>query len=86
MKLVKMGEIIWVMDRDEVIAEIHKPTTPIPDKVSLWEAFLNDEERKGSIKRSSSVKTPLIAELRKNSGSRKPIDLQQLMDDVRSDR
>lgn len=48
---VRAGEHIWVTDRDEVIAEIHRPTSPVPGKVTRWEAFLNQEERRGRLRR-----------------------------------
>ena len=41
LKLVQSGEIIWVTDRDEIIAEIYKHTVPVPSKISQWESFLN---------------------------------------------
>jgi len=41
LKEVRSGELIWVTDHEEVIAEIHKPTTPLPGKLSRWEVFLN---------------------------------------------
>ena len=37
---VRSGETVWVTDRNEVIAEIHKPTTPNPGKVTRWESWL----------------------------------------------
>jgi hypothetical protein len=36
--MVREGETILVTDRDEVIAEIHRPTQPFQGKLSRWEA------------------------------------------------
>jgi antitoxin (DNA-binding transcriptional repressor) of toxin-antitoxin stability system len=63
LRMVREGETILVTDRDEVIAEIHRPTQPVPGKVSRWEAFLNEEARRGSVTRSRTGKLPSIASL-----------------------
>jgi antitoxin (DNA-binding transcriptional repressor) of toxin-antitoxin stability system len=47
--MVREGEVIYVTDRDDIIAEIHKPVSAPTRLISHWEAFLNEEERKGSI-------------------------------------
>ena len=86
LKLVQSGEIIWVTDRDEVIAEIHKPTVPVPNKISRWESFLNDEERKGSLRRAHMGNPPLISRLLSAASENLRIDLQKLMDTLRSER
>lgn len=52
LQMVRKGEVVLVLDRDEVVAEIHKPTTPVLGKVSPWEAFLNEQERKGGVVRA----------------------------------
>jgi antitoxin (DNA-binding transcriptional repressor) of toxin-antitoxin stability system len=85
LKMVTAGETIWVTDRDEVIAEIHRPTLPIPGKISKWEAFLNDEERRGSLKRAAALKTPSLRRLRDIPRPEKVIDLQKLLDDIKGD-
>jgi len=46
------GEIILVTDRDEVIAEISKPTSAVPG-LSRWEMFLNAEEKRGALRRAT---------------------------------
>ena len=84
LKEVQAGELIWVTDRDEVIAEIHKPTTPLPGKLSRLEAFLNQQERLGKIRRAK-------ANVSMRSALNLPpfpikIDLQELLDEVRADR
>ncbi len=52
LKMVRNGERIFVTDRDDVIAEIHRPTTSSPGQVSQWEAFLNEEESRGVLRRA----------------------------------
>ena len=85
LKMVKAGEIVWVTDRDEIIAEIHRPTKPIPAQVSHWQAFLNDEERRGGLIRALSKKTPPLNKLRDLSRPRNVIDLQTLLDEIKGD-
>ena len=83
LKLVRAGEIIWVTDRDEIIAEIHSPTHPVPDRLSVWDAFVNDEVRRGVMRRARTADTPPLSELK---GADLDIDLQALLDDLREDR
>lgn len=47
---VKAGELIFVTDRDEVVAEISKPLTSALGKIPRWVAFINAEIRAGSVK------------------------------------
>ena len=85
LKLVREGEIVWVTDRDEVIAEIHSPTTPIPDKISAWDAFISAEVRKGRILKATNQQPPSLNQInRKNSAIN--LDIKKLMDDIRADR
>ena len=80
LKMVQAGETVLVTDRDEVVAEIHKPTTPSPS-VGLWDAFLNQQERAGTLlraKRKDSVATT------KPMGS--GLDWQQILASIREDR
>ena len=85
LKMVQDGEIVWVTHRDEVIAEIHRPTRPMPARISRWEAFLNDEERRGSIERAKPGRSPSILDLAAIPRPKTKIDLQALMDEVRAD-
>ena len=85
LNLVKEGEIIWVTDRDEVIAEIHRPTIPIPQKISPWQAFLNDEERQGKLKRAKPDSGLSLSDLCKLERPVKKIDLQKLLSDIKAD-
>ena len=83
--MVREGETILVTDRDEVIAEIHRPTQPFPGKVSRWEAFLNDEVRRGSVTRAKVGSAPPIARLLALPRPSLPIHIQELMDFTRAD-
>ncbi len=73
-------------DRDEIIAEIHKPISAPAGTISRWDAFLNEQERKGSLVRAKRKESNLIAQLKKL----KPIpggpSLQKLLDETRADR
>lgn len=54
LKEVQAGEHIWVTDRDEIIAEIHRPISPVAGRVDRWQAFLNAEEQRGQLRRASA--------------------------------
>ncbi|MBI4027957.1 MAG: toxin-antitoxin system, antitoxin component [Verrucomicrobia bacterium] len=81
---VRAGELIWVTDRDEVIAEIHKPTTPQPGQLSRWEAWLNEQERLGKIRRAKGT-GPSLRELLKLPRLNVKVNLQALLDETRAD-
>ena len=85
LKMVRAGKIIWIMDRDEIIAEIHKPTIPIPEKIDQWQAFLNMEERRGNITQAISGKAPSLYKLEKLPGFTEKVDLQKLFDEVKGE-
>lgn len=83
--MVAEGETVLVTDRDEVIAEIHKPVRFIPPTVSRWDAFLNTEELRGGLRKACVGEPGGIEALRRLPRPAVPLDLQQLMDRVRSD-
>lgn len=85
LKMVREGETILVTDRDEVIAEIHRPTYPLAGKISPWEAFLNDQVRKGSMQKARTGQPPSLARLLKLPRPATPINLQALFDFVKAD-
>jgi len=85
LRMVREGETILVMDRDEVIAEIHRPTQPFPGKVSRWDAFLNEESRRGSVTRSRTGKPPSMAKLLELPRPSVPIHIQELMDSIKAE-
>lgn len=82
---VQAGETVWVTDRDEVIAEIHRPTTVVPGKISRWESWLNDQERRGKIRKAEG-RGPSIQELQKMKPWPAKISIQSQLDDSRTDR
>jgi antitoxin (DNA-binding transcriptional repressor) of toxin-antitoxin stability system len=86
LKQVREGETILVTDRDEVIAEIHRPTRHVPGKVSRLQAYLEDEARKGGIVLASTRTPPSLSKLREIERPRIRVDLQRLLDDIREDR
>ncbi len=84
--MVREGEIVYVTDRDDIIAEIHKPVSAPTAVISRWGAFLNEEERNGTLIRAKREKTNLSEEMKKLSPTPGKVDLQALMDDLREDR
>jgi len=85
LRMVREGETILVMDRDEVIAEIRRPMQPFPGRVSRWEAFLNEETRRGSVTRAKTGKPPSMAKLLEIPRPSVPVEIQELMDYIRTD-
>jgi antitoxin (DNA-binding transcriptional repressor) of toxin-antitoxin stability system len=85
LKQVQGGETILVTDRDEVIAEIHRPTRHVPGKVSRVQAFLEDEARRGSVTLASTRTKPSLQSLRELPRPRVPIDIQGLLGEIRAD-
>jgi antitoxin (DNA-binding transcriptional repressor) of toxin-antitoxin stability system len=85
LRMVREGETILVADRDEVIAEIHRPVHPVAGKVSRWEAFLNEETRKGSLTRARSAQPPALAKLLKLPRPKIPIAIAELFDALKAD-
>jgi len=85
LRMVREGETILVMDRDEVIAEIHRPTHHVPGRVSRWEAFLNDESRRGGVTRSKTGRPPSMGKLLEIPRPSVPIRIQDLLDSIKAD-
>jgi antitoxin (DNA-binding transcriptional repressor) of toxin-antitoxin stability system len=85
LRMVREGQTILVTDRDEVIAEIHRPTYPVAGKVSRWAAFLNDEVRKGSMTRAKTGRAPSITDLFTLPRPAISIDLNDLLDIIKAD-
>lgn len=86
LKMVQSGEIIWVTDRDEVIAEIHTPTVPLPNRISRWESFLSDQERKGTLKRALRNNPPPLSRLQSPAAPPGDVDLKAILESLRGDR
>jgi antitoxin (DNA-binding transcriptional repressor) of toxin-antitoxin stability system len=85
LRMVREGETILVTDRDEVIAEIRRPTQPFEGRVSRWEAFLNDEVRRGSVTRARTGKPPSMARLLEIPRPSVTVEIQGLMDFIKAD-
>ncbi len=85
--MVREGEVIYVTDRDDIIAEIHKPVSAPTRMVSRWESFLNEEERNGSIQRAKHTGPSRVAEWAAKLKPTKGIsDWQTLLDETREER
>ena len=85
-RMVREGETILVTDRDEVVAEIHRPVRPVPAKIDAMEAFLNEEERRGSLIRAKPGRKTSLSKIRELPRPRVPIDLQKLLSEIKADR
>ena len=85
LRMVRDGDIVLVTDRDEVIAEIQSPQRLVSASATRWDLFLRQEERRGSVRRPKAGPVPSIDELRKLPRPVERVDLQRLLDQVRSD-
>ena len=85
LRMVRDGEIVLVTDRDEVIAEIQSPQRLVSTSVTRWDLFLRQEERRGSVRRPKAGPVPSIDDLRKLPRPAEKVDLQRLLDQIRSD-
>ena len=85
LRMVRAGETILVADRDEVIAEIHRPVHPVAGRVSRWETFLNEETRKGVLTRARAAQAPVFAQLLKLPRPKVPIAVAHLLDSLKED-
>ncbi len=85
LKEVQAGEIVWITDRDVVIAEMHGPTVPVPGKVDRWTAWVNAQVRAGRI-RPAAIGGPSLraAFLPAPAGAR--FDLGRILEETRVDR
>lgn len=85
--MVREGEVVYVTDRDDIIAEIHKPISAPASMLSRWDAFLNEEERKGSLIRAKYAGPSRIKELAMKLSSAPPLPgWKKLLDESRADR
>jgi antitoxin (DNA-binding transcriptional repressor) of toxin-antitoxin stability system len=86
LRQVRNGETILVTDRDEVIAEIHRPTHPVPGKVSRLQAFIEEEARRGSIIPALRRQPEPFSKLQEIPRPSAPIDLQGLLSEIKADQ
>ena len=86
LRMVRDGEVVLVTDRDEVIAEIQSSQRLVSASLTRWELFLRQEERRGSVRRPKAGPVPSIDELRRLPRPVGKVDLQRLLDRIRSDR
>ena len=85
--MVREGEVVYVTDRDDIIAEIHKPVSAPTSMVSRWEAFLNEQERKGSLIRAKGKESDILEQMKKLPPTPPGgPSVQELLDATRADR
>ena len=83
LKCVREGETVYVTDRDTVVAEMHRPVHPAPPRVGRWEAFLNEAEQRGGLRRGVPVDRPLRDLAQACRPAAKGLDFQSLLDAVK---
>jgi len=84
LRMVREGETVLVTDRDEVVAEIHRPTTPVARSLTPWECYLNDQERAGNIRRAVRRESIALKEI--ESDEPFPFDWKSILEETRRDR
>ena len=82
---VRAGETVWVTDRDEVIAEIHRPTGAAVGKVNRWEVWSNAQERTGKLRRAKTG-GPSLRATWELPAPLQPLDLPALLAQTRADQ
>ncbi len=83
LQLVRQGETVLVLDRDTVVAEIRRPSSPMLRGADRWEVVLDELEAAGSLQRASDLEGGLDTLL----GRRAPVpDASALIRDARDDR
>jgi antitoxin (DNA-binding transcriptional repressor) of toxin-antitoxin stability system len=82
--LVREGEVVYVTDRDAVVAEIRRPVRKEKPR-SRWEEFLEREEKAGRIIRAKSKRTPLSEILKDMPPLPAGVDLLKTLEDVRGE-
>lgn len=65
LNLVKDGEILYVKEKNAIIAEIRKPAFSENERVTKLESFLKQEEAKGSVIRAENSSLDLSSLMRK---------------------
>ncbi len=87
LQAVRAGDVVYVTDRDEVIAEIRQPTVAHAHGLSRWETLLNDLDRKGLVVRARSHLVPPVKTKRKVPKEKAPsLDVMTLLSATREDR
>ncbi|MCB1214321.1 MAG: hypothetical protein KDK66_02470 [Deltaproteobacteria bacterium] len=86
LKMVRAGEFIYVMDRDEIIAELHQPTFPVKSKLSPWEQFLNQAEKDQALVKAQASEEGKPLNLKKLKPWPKKLSLKPILKQVREDR
>ena len=61
------------------------PHRLVSASVTRWDLFLRQEERRGSVRRPKAGPVPSIDDLRKLPRPVEKVDLQRLLDQIRSD-
>ena len=82
---VREGEVVYVTDRDEIIAEIRTPPLPTPPK-SRWEEFLDREEKAGRMIRAKPSGRSLEDILKDCPPLPPGVDFLKALEEAREDR
>lgn len=80
------GERIFITDRDEIIAELHRPITPLVPQLSRWETFLNEQEMSGTLIRAKRKTSSVLEDLKKDPQWPCNLDALALEEETGSDR
>ena len=86
LRLVRNGETVFVKDRNEIIAEIRKPSFNINGKETRLEYYLSEQERLGNLIRAKGNKSAIGIPSTKKSKEESITNWKKFLDDIRSDR
>lgn len=83
---VRSGEVILVLDHDDVVAEIRRPTLAVPGRVSKWEAFLNEQEQTGGLVRARQKPSRSVAGRHRARPPKAALRWRAILAETRTDR
>lgn len=55
LRLVQEGELIFITDRNEIVAELRQPSTAYVSAISKFDSFMSELVRRGDGKRSKAL-------------------------------
>ena len=85
---VANGETVWVTNRNEIVAEIRRPGPRYDNPLSRLEAYIQQQEKRGTVQRATREKSRIMEDLTtiQNEEDEPGIDWKKLYDITRSDR
>jgi len=84
LRLVREGELIFITDRDEIIAELRQPSTAYASSVSKFDSFMAEITNKGEGSKAKVMSS--IEEILKDQPKWKDCSAMDALNKTREDR